>query len=78
MELKPCRIAVFIATTFGTTIAQPARNFGPGTYLVGTDIEPGIYRTEGEVTYFERLSGLSGEFGDIIANIEGPVIIEKG
>ena len=72
-------IAVFIATTLGTTSAQPVRSFGPGTYLVGTDIEPGIYRTEGEVTYYERLSGLSGEFDDIIANEalpEGPVLIE--
>ena len=54
-------IAVFIATTTsGTAIAQPARSFGAGTYLVGSDIEPGLYRSEGEVTYFERLSGLSG------------------
>ena len=54
-------IAVFIATTTsGTAIAQPARSFGPGTHLVGSDIEPGLYRSEGEVTYFERLSGLSG------------------
>ena len=69
-------IAVFIATTTsGTAIAQPARSFGPGTHLVGSDIEPGLYRSEGEVTYFERLSGLSGESGDIIANegrSEGP------
>ena len=73
-------IAVFIATTTsGTAIAQPARSFGPGTHLVGSDIEPGLYRSEGEVTYFERLSGLSGEFDDIIANegrSEGPVLIE--
>ena len=73
-------IAAFIATTIsGTAIAQPARSFGPGIHLVGTDIEPGLYRTAGEITYFERLSDLSGEFDDIIANEaspEGPVLIE--
>jgi hypothetical protein len=64
-----------------SVMAQPARTFGPGTHLVGTDIEPGVYRTEGEITYFARLSGLSGEFSDIIANEalpEGPVLIDKG
>ena len=73
-------IAVFIATTTsGTAIAQPARSFGPGTFLVGSDIEPGLYRSEGEIRSFKRLSGLSGESSDIIAielPPEGPVLIE--
>jgi hypothetical protein len=54
-------------------------SFGPGTHLVGIDIEPGRYRSEGGVTYFERLSGLSGELADIIANEafpKGPVIVD--
>jgi len=59
---------------------EPAvASFGPGTHLVGNDIEPGRYRSEGVVTYFERLSGLSGELGDIIANdalSQGPVIVD--
>lgn len=44
-------------------------SFGSGTHLVGTDIEPGTYRSDGgSACYWERLSGLSGEFDDIIAN----------
>ncbi len=39
-----------------------------GTYLVSTDIAPGRYRSNGNITYWERLSGLGGEFDDIIAN----------
>jgi hypothetical protein len=47
---------------------------GDGTYVVGKDIKPGTYRTEGpEDTaipncYWARLSGTSGEFNEIIAN----------
>ena len=45
----------------------------PGTYLVGRDIAFGTYRGEtGEEIlnscYWERLSGLTGEFEHIIAN----------
>ena len=45
----------------------------PGTYQVGVDIEPGIYagRTGTGIfdsCYWERLSGVSGEFDDLIAN----------
>jgi len=39
----------------------------PGTYVVGTDIQPGVWRNP-DGCYWERLSGLSGEFGDIISN----------
>ncbi|MGH3501210.1 MAG: hypothetical protein ACRDQA_10045 [Nocardioidaceae bacterium] len=46
-----------------------------GTYLVGEDIQPGTYRTKGpeegsltDMCYYARLSGTSGELGDIIAN----------
>jgi hypothetical protein len=47
---------------------------GDGTYIVGTDIKPGTYRTDGpEDTaipncYWARLQATSGEFSDIIAN----------
>lgn len=53
---------------------------GDGTWLVGEDIEPGVYRNSGDGSscYWERLSGLSGELGDIIANgiPDGPVVVE--
>jgi len=58
---------------------QTVMAFGPGIHLVGTDIEPGIYRTTGDITYFARLSGLTGEFSDIIANgasPQPPVLVE--
>jgi hypothetical protein len=43
---------------------------GDGVYLVGTEVAPGIYRASspGEYCYWERLSGLSGEFDDLITN----------
>lgn len=55
-----------------TTEPPPEPAFGAGTHVVGEDIEPGIYETgivdEAFGCYWERLSGLSGEFEDIIAN----------
>ena len=60
-------------TTPATTTSVPAPEpaFGPGTHIVGEDVEPGIYET-GIVTDilgcgWDRLSGLSGEPEDIIA-----------
>lgn len=53
--------------------------FGPGWWLVGRDIMPGLYRTDGAIRYFARLSDLGGEFGAILANeasIDGPVVVE--
>jgi hypothetical protein len=58
---------------------QTTMAFGLGIHMVGTDIEPGIYRTTGEITYFARLSGLTGEFSDIISNEaypQPPVLVE--
>lgn len=57
------------------TLHGPATTFsGEGTYLVGEDIVAGQYRARVPETsilcYWERLSGTSGEFADIIANGE--------
>jgi len=43
---------------------------GDGTFRVGVDISPGTYRAANpsQGCYWERLSGFSGEFGDVIAN----------
>ncbi|UIX29555.1 hypothetical protein [Streptomyces sp. GQFP] len=47
---------------------------GDGTYVVGNDIKPGTYRSEGPQggliasCYWARLSSTSGELKDIIAN----------
>lgn len=43
--------------------------FGQGTFIVRTDIKPGTYRSsKGAGCYWERLSGFTGSFGQIIAN----------
>lgn len=49
----------------------PATSMGNGTFLVGTDVEPGTYRSDGPLRtscYWARLSGTGGELDDIIAN----------
>lgn len=51
---------------------------GDGTFVVGVDIKPGTYRTiGGDGCYWERLSGLSGSFDDILANdnVTGPAVV---
>ena len=60
---------------------QPAAvgSFTNGTKIVGTDIQPGTYRTRvpSEGCYWARLSGLSGGLSEIIANdnTDGPAIV---
>jgi len=47
----------------------PRTSFSDGTWMVGSGIEPGTYSTEGGTgCYWARLSGLSGETDDILAN----------
>lgn len=50
---------------------------GSGVYLVGEDIKPGTYRSDGSQCYWARLSGTSGEFEHIIANdnVEGTAYV---
>lgn len=44
-------------------------SFADGSWRVGEDIDPGTYRAEGsDACYWERLSGFSGELGEIISN----------
>lgn len=45
-------------------------SYGDGTYEVGSDISPGVYRSteESSLCYWEMLSGFSGELDDTIAN----------
>ena len=65
-----------------TTSSLPDPVFGPGTHMVGSDVQPGVYETgivEGPFgCYWERLSGLSGEIDDIIANgnVAGHDVVE--
>ena len=59
--------------------SSPASTFADGTHVVGTDIQPGIYRTRvgSDYCYWERLSGFGGTFGEIIANdiTVGPAVV---
>jgi len=56
---------------------------GDGTFVVGKEIRPGTYRTDGPEDsvipncYWARLSGTSGEFDDIITNgnTDGPATV---
>lgn len=51
---------------------------GDGTFLVGEDIDPGTYRTDGgEFCYWARLSDTSGELESIITNgsAQGPTTV---
>lgn len=42
---------------------------GDGVYLVGSEVAPGTYRAGSPADcYWERRSGLSGEFSDVITN----------
>ncbi|GGN99756.1 hypothetical protein [Saccharibacillus kuerlensis] len=45
--------------------SSPKTEFGAGTYIVGTDIAPGRYRSSKGVQYWAILSGFSGEKSDI-------------
>ncbi len=52
---------------------------GTGLFLVGEDVQPGTYRGDGSggMCYWARLSGTSGELGDVIANglPDGPTVV---
>ena len=58
---------------------DPNPHFGNGTFTVGTEIEPGTYRTRtgNSGCYYSRLSGFSGELGEIISNenTDAPAVV---
>ena len=62
--------------------AAPVDTFGPGTYVVGSDIVAGTYEAPGGVDcYWRRLGGFSADFDELLA-IEnmiapGQVVIEE-
>jgi hypothetical protein len=60
----------FVPLPQPTGQASPPATFGDGTYTVGEDIQPGRYRARqlGNLCYWERLSGFSGDPNEIIAN----------
>lgn len=61
------------STPAPTAEPTPRVGFGPGTYQVGSDIQSGVYAGKAGVgildsCYWARLSGVSGDFSDLIAN----------
>jgi hypothetical protein len=72
--------ATAAATAAPTAAAAPTPfNFGSGKKVVPDEVPPGTYRmrTASPGCYWERLSGLGGTFGEILANGNppGPEII---
>lgn len=57
------------ATPGATPAARPAGISGDGVHDVGSDIRPGLYRSEGTGTW-ERLEDASGDIESVIANGE--------
>ncbi len=57
------------ATTGPAPTTTSESGFGDGTWIVGTDVGPGIYAAAGgTLCYWSRLSGFGGSLGEIIAN----------
>lgn len=57
------------AATAAPTAAAPSNTFKPGTYLVGSDIQPGIYEGKtADSCYWSRLKDVSGSLDSILAN----------
>jgi hypothetical protein len=54
----------------GTASKEPSSTFGDGTHQVGTDVQPGTYRTRqgSSGCYWERLSALGGSESDVLAS----------
>jgi hypothetical protein len=76
--------ATVTVTAAAPTSAAPA-GIGDGTYVVGTDIKAGLYKTAGPADtggfancYWERDRDLSGGMGSIIANdnTSGPTTVQ--
>lgn len=57
----------------GAVTASQTANFDAGTFIVGTDIAPGTWRSNGSGTgcYWARQKSFSGKISDVIANYFG-------
>lgn len=47
---------------------EESKTIRSGTHMVGDEIQPGLYKSEGSISYWARVSGFSGELDEIIAN----------
>ncbi len=59
-----------ILTATSTTLPPAPESFGDGTHMVGADIQAGRYEAlePGDACSWQRLSGLSGEYRDVLAD----------
>lgn len=60
-------------------VTDSTTKFGEGTFIVGTDLEPGQWRSTGaDGCYWARLSNFQGDLESIIANdnVDGPTIVQ--
>lgn len=67
----PGALGTGVASLTTCTVPVPAAvTFGDGIHKIGSSLPAGIYRTRANAPgcYWERLSGLSGAFSDVIAN----------
>ena len=65
-------------TTDLSPITASRTAFDSGTYVVGTDIAPGTYRSAGgDGCYWARLTGFGGTLPEVIANTNatGPTVV---
>ena len=65
-------------TTDLSSITASRTAFDAGTYVVGTDITPGTYRSAGgDGCYWARLTGFGGTLPEIISNTNatGPTVV---
>lgn len=61
-----------------SAITKSRTTFGEGDYMVGTDIQPGTYRSNGTGDcYYARLNNFAHELGSVIANdnTTGPAVV---
>ena len=61
--------------------SDPSAPFSDGTYIIGVDIAPGVWRSDGPGScYWQRMRGFTGRTSDIIANdnATGSTIVQIG
>ena len=67
--LRPPAPTATVTRTVRVTPQPEAGITGDGTFIVGTQVQPGTYQSSGgSDCYWARLSGLSGDFDDVITN----------
>lgn len=66
---------VSVTATVTEAAAGPSATIKNGINLVGVDVQPGTYRSDGANCYWARLSGTNGTLDDIIANSNGPTVV---